>query len=55
MKTSQKEFIAVVIDTDSNCELIRIARQQGFVNRQGTPSRAQAVEYLLKNFQDKIA
>jgi len=45
----------VSISANSNRTLKLIATKQGFKNKSGDPSRAQAVEYLIKNFEAPIA
>jgi hypothetical protein len=47
--------VTVSISADSNRTLKLIAIKQGFKNRAGDPSRAQALEYLIKNFEAPIA
>jgi hypothetical protein len=53
--TEPKQFVSVAISLETHNELIAIAELQGFRTKQGYPSRAQAVEYLLKNFRTPIA
>jgi len=53
--TEPKQFVSVAITLDTHNKLIEIARKQGFYTKQGYPSRAQAVEYLIKNFEAPIA
>ena len=50
-----KQFVSVAITIETHNMLIAIAEKQGFRTKQGFPSRAQAVEYLIKNFQEPIA
>jgi hypothetical protein len=50
-----KQFVSVTVSLVTHNKLIAIAEQQGFITKQGYPSRAQAVEYLIQNFEAKIA
>jgi hypothetical protein len=47
---TKEPYVMVSISAKSNYALKLIAANQGFKNKLGDPSRAQAVEYLIKNF-----
>ena len=49
------QFDHITISSDSYDKLETIAKKHGFKNRAGNPSRSQAVEYLIKNFEAPIA
>lgn len=51
----KEPHVTVSISAEANRALVLIARKQGFKNREGDPSRSQAIEYLLKNFEAPIA
>jgi hypothetical protein len=50
-----KQFVSVAVTVDTHNKLIVIAQKQGYVTKHGYPSRAQAIEYLIKNFEAPIA
>jgi hypothetical protein len=52
---TKEPYVMVSLSADSNRTLKLIAIKQGFKNKSGDPSRAQAVEYLIKNFESPIA
>jgi hypothetical protein len=47
--------VSVTISAQSDRTLKLIALKQNFKTSQGKPSRAQAVEYLIENFEAPIA
>jgi len=53
--TEPRQFVSVAVSIETHNKLILIAEKQGFRTKQGYPSRAQAVEYLIKNFEAPIA
>jgi len=46
---------SVTISAESNRTLKLIALKQNLMTYQGNPSRAKALEYLIKNFEAPIA
>lgn len=50
-----RTFISVGVALESHNKLIEIAQKQGFTTKQGYPSRARAIEYLIRNFEAPIA
>jgi hypothetical protein len=49
-----KQFVSVAISIETHNKLMKLAEKQGFITKQGYPSRAQAVDYLIKNFEAPI-
>ena len=49
--TEPKQFVSVAVSIDTHNKLIVIATKQGFLTKQGYPSRAQAVEHLIRFYE----
>jgi len=54
-KMTKERMTSVTISAEANRTLKSIALRQNLMTYQGNPSRAKALEYLIKNFEAPIA